>query len=265
MLSLLTLSENTFAILLLIGLFSLFIGSFLNVVIIRLPNIHIVFSRSHCPKCHRTIAWFHNIPVLSFVRLKGRCYDCRQKISLRYPAIELLTLLLSMAITIRFGFSITTLAGLALTWGLIVLAFIDIDKFILPDNITLPFLWLGLLLNIFHIFVDPASAILGATAGYLILWIAYWIFKWRTGQEGLGFGDFKLLSMLGAWLGWQSLPLIILLASLLGTIAGISLILIQKRSKNTPIPFGPFLAIAGFFALLWGPTLNNLYCRLAGL
>jgi leader peptidase (prepilin peptidase)/N-methyltransferase len=250
------------------GILGLLIGSFLNVVIVRIPRMmdlpeeNLIFPASHCLACQTPIAWFHNIPIFSFLWLKGRCHHCDQKISLRYPLVELLTLVLSVIVAMRFGFTVTTIGGLLLTWALIALAFIDGEHTILPDTITLPFLWLGLLFNTTEIFATPTNAIIGASAGYFSLFIVFWIFKWITKKEGLGYGDFKLLAMLGAWLGWQALPMIILVSSLLGSIVGISLIVLHKQDKNVPIPFGPFLAIAGFASLLWGTQLNLLYFKL---
>jgi len=261
------------------GFFGLLVGSFLNVVILRLPKMllspeldnslhntfNLQFPASHCPECLHPISWFHNIPLLSFVWLKGQCYHCQEKISLRYPLIELLTLILSVIVANHFDISAATLAALLFTWQLIVLTFIDIDYTILPDQITLPFLWLGLLVNSCSLFITPIEAILGAAFGYLVLWSIYWIFKWVTNKEGIGYGDFKLLAMLGAWLGYQSLLSIILISSLLGAIVGISLILLYGRDKNLPIPFGPFLAIGGFTTLLWGEKFNQWYFTLVAL
>lgn len=252
-------------------------GSFLNLVIIRLPRMlyntwqqeaerggklsayNLFIPRSHCVHCKHTIAWFDNIPLLGFLWLRGHCRYCHHNISLRYPFIELLTALLSIGVAIRFGLSPLTLAALSLTWALIALTFIDIDHTLLPDNITLPFLWLGLFVNLFTVFQNAESAILGAILGYLFLWTVYWIFKWITHKEGMGYGDFKLLAMLAAWLGWQALPSIILISSFVGSVVGICLILFQGRDKLKPIPFGPFLAMSGFITLLWGSELNHLY------
>ena len=252
----------------------LVIGSFLNVVIYRLPNIlnsrwrqdciyflektvekeTIAFSlsrpRSHCPACKTLIRAWENIPVFSYIFLKGRCTNCSEKISLRYPIIELLTAILTLYLGYHFGVSRELLPALILSWSLIVLSFIDLDHHLLPDDITLPLLWLGLLVNIYSIFVPLESAVIGAFLGYGILWLIYWIFKLVTGKEGMGFGDFKLLAALGAWLGWESIPTIILLASFAGAAVGISQIAIQKRSKEIPIPFGPYLASAGMLILL---------------
>lgn len=257
-----------------IGLLGLLVGSFLNVVIVRLPRmllsaeesspilaLNLLSPPSHCPHCLHPIRWFDNIPLLSFLWLKGRCRHCVQPISIRYPLVELLSALLSILVGVSFGMLPITGVALLLVWALIALTFIDLEYTLLPDHITLPFIWLGLLINIFEAFTTPTSAILGAITGYLVLWVVYWVFKWVTHKEGIGFGDFKLLAMLGAWLGWQALPLIILLSSLLGTLIGLYLICVGGKTKNTPIPFGPFLAIAGYIALLWGPVINRLYAQ----
>jgi leader peptidase (prepilin peptidase)/N-methyltransferase len=257
------------------GLLGLLIGSFLNVVITRVPCRMdsstenepslfrtLLFPGSHCPKCQTPIAWFHNIPLFSYLWLKGQCYNCHQKISIQYPLVELLTVVLSVAVAMRFGLTWVTLCGLLLTWSLVALAFIDGEHTILPDSITLPTLWLGLFINAFDIFATPTNAIIGAISGYLSLFAVFWGYKWITGKDGLGFGDFKLLAMLGAWLGWQSLPIIILLSSLLGSIVGIGLIVFRAQDKNIPIPYGPFLAIAGFLALLWDSEFNLFYFKL---
>lgn len=267
--------EHQTVFLLSAGLLGLLMGSFLNVVIVRIPRMmdspvenktpasfNLLFPASHCPQCQTPIAWFHNVPILSYLLLKGQCYHCHQKISIQYPLVELLTVILSVAVAIRFGLTWATLGGLLLTWSLVALAFIDAEHTILPDSITLPGLWLGLLMNAFDVFATPTNAIIGAISGYLSLYTVFWIFKWITAKEGLGYGDFKLLAMLGAWLGWQSLPMVILVSSLLGSIVGISLIVFRKQDKNIPIPFGPFLALAGFLALLWGSQFNLLYFKL---
>jgi leader peptidase (prepilin peptidase)/N-methyltransferase len=266
-----------------ITLLGLLVGSFLNVIIVRLPLIlqriwfnqyaylpnfdtqansppfNLCFPASHCLHCKHYISWFDNIPLISFLWLHGHCRHCHQKISLRYPFVELLTCLLSLVVFLRFGVTLESLAGLILTWVLITITFIDIDHKLIPDNLTLPTLWLGLLFSLFGIFQDTSSSIIGAASGYLTLWTVYWIFKWITGKEGMGYGDFKLLAMLGAWLGWQVLPLIILLSSFLGTLVGGTLIFLQKKDKNYPIPFGPFLAAGGLIAMLWGPHINQFY------
>ncbi len=255
-----------------VGLLSLLVGSFLNVVIARLPKMlldehacedhppfNLCFPTSHCPQCLNPIRWFDNIPVLSFLWLKGQCRHCQANISIRYPLVELLTLIFSLGLALRFGFGPSTLTALILVWALIALTFIDLDCTLLPDSLTLPLLWIGLLINTFHIFTTPSEAILGAAIGYLILWSIYWVFKWITNKEGMGYGDFKLLAMLGAWLGWQALPQIILVSSLLGTLVGLRLIFCNGKGINTMIPFGPFLAIGGYCALLFGAEINRLY------
>lgn len=197
--------------------------------------------------------------------LKGRCSQCNTSISPRYPIIEAVCGILSATVAIHFGFTLATLAALLLTWALIALSMIDFDVQLLPDNITLPFLWLGLVLSLGTIFTDPRSAIVGATAGYLSLWSVYQIFKRLTGKEGMGYGDFKLLAMLGAWLGWQYLPQIILLSALVGAVVGILLIFLRGRDRNIPIPFGPYLAAAGWISLMWGEQINTAYLRWSGM
>ena len=259
-----------------VGLLGLLVGSFLNVVILRLPkallntteetdqtsHFSLLLPCSHCPQCLHPIAGYDNIPLFSFLWLGRKCRHCQQPISWRYPAIEALTALLSFWAAYHFGFHLTTLASLLLIWALIALSFIDLDHTFLPDDITFPVLWLGLLFNAFEVFTSPTAAILGAAGGYGILWSVYWIFKWITHKEGMGYGDFKLLALLGAWLGWQTLPLIILLSSLLGSIIGLTLIVFKGKNKHSAIPFGPFLTLAGFVALLWGPQINQLYLQL---
>jgi leader peptidase (prepilin peptidase)/N-methyltransferase len=258
------------------------IGSFLNVVIHRLPVMmeqewheqcaelagaeakpgkpyNLVRPRSSCPHCGHQIMALENIPVISYLVLKGRCSDCRTPISLQYPVIELLTAALSIWVTVRFGFSWTTLAALALTWALIALSMIDLKHTLLPDDITLPFLWLGLLLSLSGLFTTPVDSILGAAAGYVSLWCVFHLFKLLTGKEGMGYGDFKLFAVFGAWLGWQALAGIILLSSLVGAVVGITLIVFAGRDRQLPIPFGPFLAVAGWVYLLYGRSINDWY------
>jgi len=273
-----------------IGIIGLMVGSFLNVVIYRLPimmqrgwkqecqeflelpvsgqaeeTFNLSLPGSHCPACNAEIKALQNIPVLSYLLLKGKCANCQTSISIRYPVIEALTGVLSVVVAYQLGGQIETLFALILTWTLIALSGIDFDHQLLPDNITLPILWLGLFLSLFNIFTDPVSSIIGAIAGYLFLWTIYQLFKLLTGKEGMGYGDFKLLALFGAWLGWQYLPLIILLSSLVGAIIGTSMIIFVQRDKNVPIPFGPYLAIAGWIALLWGEQINTLYLSNAGL
>ncbi|MBL0610670.1 prepilin peptidase [Aeromonas jandaei] len=268
----------------LVFIFSLMIGSFLNVVIHRLPimlerewqaeyrgyftpdeeqstepRYNLMVPRSACPHCGHAITALENIPLLSWLWLKGRCSECQAPISARYPLVELLTALLSVAVAMVISPGWGTLAALLLTWVLVALTFIDLDKMLLPDQLTLPLLWGGLLFNLIGGFAPLADAVIGAMAGYLVLWCLYWAFKLLTGKEGMGYGDFKLLAALGAWLGWQALPIILLLSSLVGAIIGISLIALRKHHQGNPIPFGPYLAIAGWIALLWGDTITRWY------
>lgn len=203
--------------------------------------------------------------MLSWLLLKGRCSQCKNTISPRYPLVEAVTGVLSLVVAHHFGVTWTALAALILTWALITLSMIDFDVQLLPDNITLPFLWLGLLLSLTAIFTEPRTAILGAAAGYLSLWSVYQLFKRLTGKEGMGYGDFKLLAMLGAWLGWQYLPQIIMLSALVGAVVGILLIVLRGRDRNIPIPFGPYLAAAGWISLMWGEQINQAYLRWSGL
>ncbi|TDY01166.1 prepilin peptidase [Thiohalophilus thiocyanatoxydans] len=270
----------------------LLVGSFLNVVILRLPRMlhrqwqtdcldyltehhprhlkageppaeaapfNLLTPASRCPHCGHAIRARENIPLISYLLLRGRCASCRTPIAVRYPIIELVSGLLAALTAWQFG--VTPLAAFAilLTWALIVLTVIDYDHFYLPDNIVLPMLWLGLLLNSQGLFTDIYSALFGAMAGYLALWSVYQLFKLLTGKEGMGYGDFKLLAMLGAWLGWQMLPAVILLSSVVGAVVGITLILFKRHQAGKPIPFGPYLAAAGWIALLWGPQLNQAY------
>ena len=220
---------------------------------------NLIVPRSRCPHCGHMIGVLENIPVLSYLLQRGKCRHCQSDISFRYPSIELLTALLTGIVAWKFGFSLHGLCAIALTWVLITLAFIDIDHQLLPDDITLPFLWVGLGLSLFGIFTDMQSAIIGAMAGYLSLWSVYQLFKLITGKEGMGYGDFKLLALFGAWLGWSMLPLIILLSSLVGAIIGITMIAFMGRDRQIPIPFGPYLAIAGWIAMLWGNDINTAY------
>ncbi len=272
--------------------FGLVVGSFLNVVIFRLPTMlesrwtqdccellemepqqestptgtfNLIVPGSTCPHCGHKIRPWENIPLLSYLFLKGKCASCKASISPRYPLVELTTGVLSAAVAFHFGYSEQALAVLILTWSLIALTMIDIDHQLLPDQITLPLLWAGLLVNAQGIFVDLTDAVYGAVAGYLILWTVFWLFKLITGKEGMGFGDFKLLAALGAWMGWQSLPIIVLMSSLVGAVIGIAGILILGRDRNIPIPFGPYLAIAGWITLLWGDKITRLYLQIAGL
>ena len=268
----------------------LVVGSFLNVVIHRLPKMlergwrrdclqlddpdaalpeepryDLVVPGSHCPACgHRIRAW-ENVPLLSWVALRARCSGCGVRISARYPLVELAAGVLSAAVAAHFGFSWECLGALAMTWALIALTMIDFDHQLLPDAITLPLVWLGLLFSVFAGFTTPVDAILGAAAGYLSLWSVYWLFKLATGKEGMGYGDFKLLAALGAWLGWQALPAIIMLSAAVGAVVGIALIVAQRLGRQVPMPFGPYLAAAGWIALLWGAEINGAYLRFSGL
>jgi leader peptidase (prepilin peptidase)/N-methyltransferase len=277
--------------LLFVALIGLTVGSFLNVVIHRLPRMMerqwhrdcdalkgiepseeddlepytLSYPPSHCPHCGHQIRAWENIPIVSWLWLKGRCSNCRASINIKYPVVEALTGITSLLVAQHFGVTWTAFAALFLTWALITLSTIDFDIQQLPDIITLPFLWLGLLVNLAPLFTDPRSAIIGAAVGYLSLWSVYQLFKRLTGKEGMGYGDFKLLAMLGAWLGWQYLPQIILLSALVGAIIGVVLILFYGRDRDIPIPFGPYLAAAGWISLLWGDPINRAYLHWSGL
>ena len=275
-----------------LGILSLLIGSFLNVLIHRLPimlerswqqeyqdyfaenansepatisqldRYDLFLPRSACPHCGHQISALENIPLLSWLCLKGKCRQCHQPISARYPLVELLCALASLAVATSYPPGWALAGALVLTWILVALTFIDLDKLLLPDQLTLPLLWLGLLLNVSGQFVTLSDAVIGAAAGYMVLWLLYWAFKLLTGKEGMGYGDFKLLAALGAWLGWQSLPLILILSSCVGAILGIALIIMQRQQQGKPMPFGPYLAIAGWIALLWGNQITNWYLGL---
>jgi leader peptidase (prepilin peptidase)/N-methyltransferase len=307
---LITLFEQAPALLMLsAGLIGLVIGSFLNVLILRLPRImeqewreecarllaseaetiimapaaqanapsaveaatsdqpRLSLARpgSRCPACGTAIAPWDNIPILSWLWLRGHCRACRAPISVRYPLIEALTALLSVIVVWQLGPSAAALAALVLTWGLIALAMIDLDTQLLPDSLTMPLLWLGLLLSLTGTFTDPASSILGAVGGYLLLWLVFQGFRLATGKEGMGFGDFKLLALFGAWLGWQAVPQVILLSALPGALVGVGLIVTGRQQAGQPIPYGPFLAIAGWISLLWGERITSAYLHWAGL
>lgn len=263
----------------------LMVGSFLNVVIHRLPKMmdrgwhqqcselrgeepvatpayNLVVPRSACPQCNHTLSAWENIPVISYLLLRGKCKGCGAPISPRYPIIEAISGILCAYAAWHFGFGLIAASAMLLIWALLALTAIDFDTQLLPDDITLPLLWLGLLLNLFGIFTNLPNAMLGAVVGYLSLWSVYWLFKLTTGKEGMGFGDFKLLAAIGAWLGWKMLPAVILLSSLVGAIVGISLIVFTKHGRNTPIPFGPYLAAAGLIALFWGEALNRSYLQM---
>ena len=277
------------------GVLGLIVGSFLNVVIHRLPimmerqwhrqcqesmagdteslpqhpveeaRYDLISPGSRCPHCGHHIRALENIPVISYLALRGRCASCKAPISPRYPLIELTSAMLSMAVVWQLGFTPAAGAALVLTWALLSLSAIDIDHQILPDAITLPLLWVGLILNLYGLFTDSHASVIGAVAGYLSLWTVYQAFKWFTGKEGMGYGDFKLLAMLGAWLGWQALPVIILLSSVVGAAVGIALIAARRQDKNIPIPFGPYLAAAGWLTLLWGKDMTTYYFSVMGL
>ncbi|WP_024590621.1 MULTISPECIES: A24 family peptidase [unclassified Pseudoalteromonas] len=278
-----------------IGLISLCIGSFLNVVIYRLPlmmqrewqsecrllledeltgnkskqaNINEPFNlvkpNSTCPKCKTAIKPWQNIPIISWLILKGKCASCSNPISARYPAVELITALLSLIVAYSFGATEQALLYIFVTWILVALTFIDIDHMLLPDQLTLPLVWLALIASVMGYTITPTDAIIGAACGYLSLWSVFWLFKLLTGKEGMGYGDFKLLAVFGALLGWQSLLTIILLSSVVGAIIGIALLSIQGKDKATPIPFGPYLAIAGWITMLWGNQIQGTYFNLIG-
>ena len=273
-------------------LLGLILGSFLNVVILRLPRmmeagwrrdcaellspdgtapetdeppLSLSKPASTCPSCGHRIRVHENIPVLSYLWLRGRCSECKTRISLRYPLVEAFTALLTLIVVVQFGPTWQAAAALLLTWSLIALAVIDLDTQLLPDSITLPFLWLGLFLSLFGLFTDSQSAIIGAVAGYLSLWAVFQLFRLATGKEGMGYGDFKLLALLGAWLGWPALPQIILLSALVGALVGVGLILSGRHESGKPLPFGPYLAAAGWISLIWGEAINGAYLRLSGL
>lgn len=265
-------------------------GSFLNVVIYRLPKMlelewrqhcaqlgghlreegegealplfNIVVPRSACPDCGHKITVLENIPLISYLMLRGRCSQCRASISRRYPAIEVSTGFISGFIAWHFGYGFAAFTALTFAWAMIALTFIDMDTQLLPDAITSPLLWGGLLVNLGNGFTDIYSAVIGAVAGYLVLWLVYWSYKLITGKEGMGYGDFKLLAVIGAWFGWQMLPLVILFSSIVGTIASVGLILLAKQERHARIPFGPYLASAGFVAMFWGNQLNRIYLDL---
>ena len=267
------------------GVLGLLVGSFLNVVIHRLPKmldrdwhcqcaelrgepppsgepLSLATPRSRCPHCGHVITSLENIPVISWLALHGRCSACRAPISVRYPLVEAASAALSAFAAAHFGPGWAAAGALLLIWSLIALTFIDFDTKYLPDSITLPLLWIGLLFNLGANYTDLQSSVIGAMLGYLSLWFVYWVFKLATGKEGMGYGDFKLLAALGAWLGWQTLPLVVLLSSLVGALVGIALIILAKHGRNVPIPFGPYLATAGLIALFWGRDLTMAYLRL---
>jgi leader peptidase (prepilin peptidase)/N-methyltransferase len=225
---------------------------------LQTTRYNLVVPRSACPSCAHAISALENIPVISYLILKGRCRGCKIRISPRYPLVELLCATLTAVAGLHFGVTIAAIAAILLTWFLIALVFIDADTYLLPDSITLPLLWLGLLFNLNNVFVPLDQAVIGAVAGYLVLWSVYWIFKLITGKEGMGYGDFKLLAALGAWFGWQALPSVILLSSISGAVIGIALAILAKRGMGKPMPFGPYLGIAGWLTLIFGTTLQQM-------
>jgi len=271
----------------------LVVGSFLNVVILRLPRRmhaelaascaemrgeqveplpsrwfgldYLISPGSTCPHCGHAIRAWENIPVLSYLLLRGRCSSCATPIGVRYPVVEAVTGLLSLLVVWHFGIGLAAAAALLLVWALVALTVIDIDEQLLPDQLTLPLVWVGLLVNLDATFIDLRSAVIGAAAGYLSLWLVFQVFRLLTGREGMGYGDFKLLAVIGAFLGWQLLPLVILLSSLVGAVVGIGMVMLRSRDRQIPIPFGPYLAAAGLIALLWGEQINRAYLQLAGV
>ncbi|MDP2244443.1 A24 family peptidase [Pseudomonas sp.] len=269
-------------------LLGLLIGSFLNVLVYRLPVMmqrdwqaqareilelpelphgpifNLILPNSRCPHCGHEIRPWENLPVISYLFLRGKCSSCKAPISLRYPLVELACGLLSAYVAWHFGFTWQTAGMLLLTWGLLAMSLIDADHQLLPDALVLPLLWLGLIANYFGLFTSLEAALWGAIGGYLSLWSVYWLFKLVTGKEGMGYGDFKLLAMLGAWGGWQILPLTILLSSLVGAVLGLIMLRLRNAETSTPIPFGPYLAIAGWIALTWGEQITGTYLQFAG-
>ena len=282
------LASHTLAFILCTLLVGLLIGSFLNVVVYRLPKMllrdwqaqareilnlptesdgqifNLILPNSSCPHCAHEIKPWENIPIFSWLFLRGKCSSCKAPISTRYPLVELTCGLLSAYVAWHFGFTWQAGSMLLLTWGLLAMSLIDADHQLLPDALVLPLLWIGLIVNQFGLFASPADALWGAIAGYLSLWSVYWLFKLVTGKEGMGYGDFKLLAMLGAWGGWQILPLTILLSSLVGAVLGVIMLRLRNAETSTPIPFGPYLAIAGWIALLWGEQITASYLQIAG-
>ena len=281
----LELLSNPIAFTTLAGLLGLFVGSFLNVVIHRLPRMmerdwhaqaaelrgeeppagerfNLATPRSRCPHCGHQITLLENIPLVSYLVLRGRCGHCGAGISKRYPIVEAVSALLSAYAAWHFGFGAAALGALLFVWAMVALTFIDLDTQLLPDDITLPLLWLGLAFNLGDTYTNLPAAVIGAMAGYLALWSVFWLFKLATGKEGMGYGDFKLLAAIGAWLGWQILPLTILLSSVVGAVVGIGLIVLRQHGREIPIPFGPYLAAAGLLALYWGKPLTEAYLGL---
>ena len=283
-----TIFENPMLFMIIVFIFSLCIGSFLNVVAYRLPIMmkrqvesdyleinekevpkqepfNLMVPVSTCPKCKSKIKPWLNIPVISYLWLKGKCANCKTSISPRYPIVEFITGLLGVVVALHFGATLQAAALLVFTYFLVAMTLIDLDECLLPDDLTLPLIWIGLLANSFDVFTTLENAVYGAIAGYLSLWSIFWLFKLLTGKEGMGYGDFKLLAAIGAFLGWQSLPVVILLSSAVGAVVGIAMIIILGRDKNIPIPFGPYLAAAGWIAALWGDQLTQAYFQFAGI
>ena len=282
------LASSSLAFVFCVFILGLLVGSFLNVVVYRLPvmmkrdwrnqareilelpaepkgkTFNLILPNSSCPHCQHEIKAWENIPVLSYLALRGKCSSCKAPISKRYPLVELACGLLSVYVAYHFGFNWQASAMLLLTWGLLAMSLIDVDHQLLPDDLVLPLLWVGLIVNQFGLFASPHDALIGTIAGYLSLWSVYWLFKLITGKEGMGYGDFKLLAMLGAWGGWQVLPLTILLSSLVGAVLGVITLRLRNAETSTPIPFGPYLAIAGWIALLWGDQITGTYLQFAG-
>jgi leader peptidase (prepilin peptidase)/N-methyltransferase len=282
---------NGWFFLLTLTVFGLMVGSFLNVVIHRLPKMmeadwkeqcveylhpeeaekaaaqpktryNLVVPRSACPHCGHRITAIENIPIVSYAVLGGKCSACKSPIGLRYPLVEALTAALTVFVGWKFGVSLQAMAAIFFTWALIALTFIDADTTLLPDDITLPLMWLGIVVNLFGLFTSLQSAVIGAMAGYLMLWSVYWLFKLTTGKEGMGYGDFKLLAAIGAWLGWQMLGQVVLLSAAVGAVVGVIGIVLKGRERGAKIPFGPYLAAAGFIALMAGPEINRWYWSL---
>ncbi len=281
--------QSLLAWLAVVSLFGLLVGSFLNVLVYRLPIMlerswqaqarevlqlgsqpeaaafNLLQPNSSCPKCASPIRAWQNIPVLSWLMLGGRCNSCRQSIGIRYPLVELASCLLAVLVAWQLGFGWQAVAVLILTWGLLALSLIDAEHQLLPDVLVLPLLWLGLLLNSSqYALAGLQDAVYGAAAGYMILWSVFWLFKLLTGKDGMGYGDFKLLATIGAWGGWQVLPLTILLSSVVGAVLGLIILRLQRQGVGQPLPFGPYLALAGWIALLWGEQITSSYLRLAG-
>lgn len=281
--------SSPLALCLIAALLGLMVGSFLNVVVYRLPVMmhndwqaqareilelpaesadskafNLLWPPSRCPQCSAAIRAWQNIPVLSWLLLRGKCAGCQGRISCRYPLVELTSGILAVVVAWKFGPHWQGVAMLVLTWGLLALSLIDADHQLLPDTLVMPLLWLGLLANSFGLFVSLEDALYGAVAGYLTLWSVFWLFKLVTGKEGMGYGDFKLLAALGAWGGWQILPLTILLSSLVGAILGVIILRLQRKGMAQPLPFGPYLAIAGWIAMLWGTQITDAYLQFAG-